>query len=547
MRRSTRLLVPVLVAISLAPVAPAAAIGTSPGPHWRPCHRLAGPSFECTKVQVPLDYDDPLGDQIGLSLVRLPASDPAARIGSIFVNPGGPGGSGVDMVLAAAPFLFGDDVRARFDIVGFDPRGIIRSNPLLCFGSFEEALGVFPPFAFPMTADEEALVASLDTTLDEACRQSGGAIQDHMATADVARDLDRLRQAVGDDRLTYVGYSYGSFLGVTYANLFPERVRAVVVDGVLDPIAWTTGRDDEASTLPFSTRLRSDAGAMATLNEFFRLCDEAGTDGCAFAGDSAARFAALADRLRSEPIEIVDPVTGETFVFTYADLIGNALSALYDSASWQAAAQLLAEIESLASPLTLGRALNELQERTGLAPRRDRPVLYPNFVEGFPGVACSDSVNPDGHGFWSTAGAESDAQFGYFGRIWTWASSSCAVWEGVDEDRYLGPFDHQTASPVLVVGNLFDPATRYEGAVTVHDLLPNSSLLTVAGWGHTSLFLSACADQAVARYLLDGTAPPPGTVCTQDVGPFDVSSSQVTLRQSVRAEVMSEVAYVPPR
>ena len=114
-----------------------------------------------------------------------------------------------------------------------------------------------------------------------------------MATANVARDLDVLRQAVGDRRLSYVGFSYGSFLGVTYANLFPGRVRAVVVDGVLDPIAWTTGRGDEAETQPFSTRVRSDAGAQATLDEFFRLCDEAGPAGCAFAGDSALRFAAL--------------------------------------------------------------------------------------------------------------------------------------------------------------------------------------------------------------------------------------------------------------
>jgi len=321
-------------------------------------------------------------------------------------------------------------------------------------------------------------------------------------------------------------------------------VRAVVVDGILDPIAWTTGRGDEAETLPFSTRLRSDAGAMATLNEFFRLCDEAGP-GCAFAGDSAGRFGALAERLKAEPIKVVDPGTGETFVFAYEDLIGNSLGAMYDSSSWPFFGQFLADLESLAGPATLGEALRAVQQRTGLGPRRDRPVLYPNFVEGFNGVICSDSVNPTGHAAWSLAGAEADEEFGYFGRLWTWASSTCAVWDGFDEDRYLGPFDAQTANPVLVVGTLFDPATRYEGAVLVHDLLPNSSLLTVAGWGHTSLLLSACADAFVDAYLLDGSTPPGGTTCAQDVGPFGAGTTAASERQSARAAVMSEVAYVP--
>ena len=135
-------------------------------------------------------------------------------------------------------------------------------------------------------------------------------------------------------------------------------------------------------------------------------------------------------------------------------------------------------------------------------------------------MACSDSDNPGSYAAWSAAGAASDEQFGYFGRIWTWASSICADWLGADADRYMGPFDHRTGSPVLVVGNLFDPATRYAGALTAHGLLPSSSLLTVHGWGHTSLFLSACADQAIGRYLVDVTTPAPGTVCEQDAVPF---------------------------
>jgi pimeloyl-ACP methyl ester carboxylesterase len=145
---------------------------------------------------------------------------------------------------------------------------------------------------------------------------------------------------------------------------------------------------------------------------------------------------------------------------------------------------------------------------------------YPNLLEGFPSVACSDSDNPDTYDAWSAAGAAADTANGYFGRLWTWITSPCAEWPNSDSDRYMGPFDHETDNPVLVIGNLFDPATPYHGAQIVADLLPNSALLTVHGWGHTSLFMSQCADAAVAAYLIDVTTPAPGTVCEQDVIPF---------------------------
>ena len=198
-------------------------------------------------AQVPLDYSRPQGATISLALTRLPATDPRRRIGSLFLNPGGPGGSGVDYVLFAGPFLYTPEVRARFDLVGFDPRGVARSTPLRCFESAEEWPPP-PPFAFPLTREQEQQWIALDRTIDRACRERGGPIRDHMSTANVARDLDVLRDLVGDNKLSYAGVSYGSYLGVTYANLFPTRVRAVVVDGVLDPIAWSTGRGLEGSS-----------------------------------------------------------------------------------------------------------------------------------------------------------------------------------------------------------------------------------------------------------------------------------------------------------
>src|SRR5689334_19218472 len=270
---------------------------------WSKC--FGGP-FQCTTLQVPLDYARPNGRVISLAVVRLPATDPAHRIGSLLLNPGGPGGSGVAYTVFAGPDLYTPEVRARFDLVGFDPRGVAGSTALRCFGNDKKWGPAFTPFPFPSTADEVQQWIAADRYTIDNCDQRGGAIADHMATADVARDMDRLRAALGDSKLSYAGVSYGSYLGVTYANMFPDRVRAVVVDGVLDPIAWSTGRGGEAATLPFSTRLHSDVGAQATLNEFFRLCD-AGGSRCAFSGGAAARYAALAQRLAQQPVTITFP------------------------------------------------------------------------------------------------------------------------------------------------------------------------------------------------------------------------------------------------
>lgn len=432
------------------------------------------------------------------------------------MNPGGPGGSGVDLVRDIAPDV-PPELRARFDIVGFDPRGIARSTPLRCFGTPKQWDPAFWA-ELPLTLAGVAVVAAADGYLADACDQRGGAIIDHMSTADVARDMDLIRAAFGDEQLNFLGYSYGSMLGTTYANLFPNRVRAFVIDGVLDPIAWTTGAPGQEE-LPFSTRLRSDAGAQATLEEFFRLCDEAGPD-CAFSGNSAGRFAALRAQLLQGPI-IID-IGGETFPFTYTDLVFSTLGALYNPFSWQFHAQFLAAIEASASSATLGARLSELRTSLGYVSKRGFP-RYPNFIEGFPGVACSDSDNPDSHLDWFAAAEAAEAEFGYFGRAWTWASSICAVWPGVAEDRYVGPWNAATANPVLVVGNFFDPATRYEGAVTVAGLLPNSRLLSYAGWGHTVVGgISSCIDSAVLAYLFTLVLPAEGTVCPPAFNPFDL-------------------------
>jgi pimeloyl-ACP methyl ester carboxylesterase len=483
-----------------------------PALHWAPC----GAPFECATASVPLDYDHANGAKISLSLIRLPASDPKHRIGSLFTNPGGPGGSGIDLVRGAAQSVYSDAVRARFDIVGFDPRGILTSTPLQCFKTFGDALATLAPFGFPVTRAEEGAQSLYDLALANACRARGGAILNHMATADVARDLDLLRRAVGDTKLSFVGYSYGSYIGQTYANMFPGHVRALVIDGVIDPIAWSTGRGDEAKTLPYATRLHSDQGAMATLDQFFVLCKKGGA-ACAFsAGDPQRRFRTVARQLRRNPI----PLPGGAS-FTYADLINQTLGALYFPDTWPGLADLLEVLD--ARPSSPAAATAIALNRKHLQAAYD---TYPNFVESSPGVACSDSDNPTRFSAWQRAARAADRKFGYFGRPWTWFSSSCLPWPGRDADRFTGPWDHYTANPVLVIGNRFDPATRYQSAVTASRLLPNSRLLTVDGWGHTTLFAgSACSDAAVSRYLLRREVPKVGTVCPVDHVPFTPRAS----------------------
>jgi pimeloyl-ACP methyl ester carboxylesterase len=474
---------------------------------WRHC----GEGLECTTAKVPLDYDRPHGATISLSLIRLPAGDAVRRIGSIFLNPGGPGLSGVDSIRQAGRSLFSAEVRARFDLVGFDPRGIIGSTPLRCFDTLEQAQAVLPPFRFPVTAGEERSWIQADRTFAGACARRGGPIIDHMATGDAARDLDLLRQAVGDRRLTYVALSYGAYLGATYANLFPGKVRALELDAAPDPVAWSTGRGNQARTQPLFNRLGSAQGAYATLLEFFRLCDRGGST-CAFSqGEPRRRYAALAKRLLANPAQTPDgPVT-------YADLVGGTLDAMKDPAEWPDLADTLQQLDSLTARQVRGRATAPQARPIRSAVPQQR---YPNILEGLPGVACSDSDNPAHVEAWKLAADASEHTAPYFGRYWTWLSSICQPWPGRDTDRYTGRWTKPTVNPVLIVGNRFDPASPYQGAVTLARLLPRSRLLTLDGWGHTSEGKSSCIDAHTNRYLLTTRVPPRDTVCQPDVVPF---------------------------
>jgi pimeloyl-ACP methyl ester carboxylesterase len=514
-----------LVLVQLAVVSQPGTAAASPTARlwWSSCQD----GFDCATLYPPLDYDRPDGVAVAVAVIRLPATSARQRIGSLLFNPGGPGSSGVDFVRTIARLL-PPELRTHFDIVGFDPRGVARSSPLRCFATLDEASSVRPAFPFPVTPAEEQRQADADRRLAAACVRRGGPILRHMSTADTARDMDLLRHALGDDKLTYVGRSYRSILGQTYANLFPQRVRALVVDGVLDPVAWASGYSDEGETTPLGVRTGGDVGAAETLDEFLRLCDAAGP-GCAFAGRSQDRYATLARRLRHHPIVTTDPTRGDV-TFSYNDLTATTLGVLAAPMIWPTGAAFLADVESQSATTGPGQAatagpgpgLDAIRSRLGLPPAGREP--YPNDLEAMPGVACPDTVNPRRLAAWQRSADTAERRHGYFGRIWTWKVSACLSWpDSAGRDSYPGPWNARTSAPVLVVGNYFDPVTRYQGAVTAARLLPNSRLLPYAGWGHTAFRTAGnrCIDDHIVTYLVNARVPPTGTVCQPDGSPFE--------------------------
>ena len=497
--------------------------------------------FECGSLDVPLDYDEPNGDTINLPLVRVPALDPANRIGSLFTNPGGPGGSGIDFVLFSGPIAFGPAVRAQFDIVGFDPRGVVRSEGAQCFSDVEAALDVLSPFPFPLNDAEQAEFIAADAAVSAACDAAQQEIFSHMSTANVARDLDALREAVGDEQLTYAGFSYGTQLGANYANLFPDNIRALMLDSALDPVAWTTGAPGQEN-VPVTTRIGSHVGGEATLEDFFRLCDAAGPELCPIAPGAEARWDAVFDRLAVEPIDMPMPVFDELgnvigeepFLFGASDFVAQTNGLLFSADFSPVIAIIVSDIEQIINGdvgpnfrarfasdvqlLTAGEA-NSFTERLGFDPFE--PV-YENFTESFAGVLCADSQNPSNIDAWPTTvdALEDDYRFAAF---WTWSSSICNQWTPVDEDRYLGPWDAQTSNTILIMSNQFDPSTPLEGAIALNNVLADSALLVVdGGRGHIAAQSSSCAAAAADFYLVTTEIPADLTCQPDNNDPFEL-------------------------
>ena len=296
------------------------------------------PTLQCGQALVPLNYNQPDGAQIALALARVPATRPDLKIGTLFINPGGPGGSGVDLLADGFSREMDANMRERFDIVSWDPRGVARSGALNCWPSIEAQqnyLNGAP--TFPFRSDQESAFFTLRTRIHDLCVQQGQAILRHMSTADSARDLDLLRRAVGDRQLSYLGYSYGSYLGQTYANMYPTNFRAMVIDGVLDPVAYSAGRFID----------HSKTGTQEVTQQFLAQCESAATR-CPLnqgSGPSAHWNRVLGALHNGAVLTYAEP-GGSATQYTYDTFMGLHVSVMYDPAAWQAHATRIAALSA---------------------------------------------------------------------------------------------------------------------------------------------------------------------------------------------------------
>jgi pimeloyl-ACP methyl ester carboxylesterase len=523
------------VLLATAAVAPAVASATAPT-HRRPptvptlTWAECGDGLECATAQVPLDYDRPQGKQISLSLARLSASDPAHRIGTLFVNNGGPGNSVIEFMHGDVHDVVPADVQARFDIVGFDPRGVGESTPVRCFDDSDAQAAFFgelPPF--PVTDDEIAQATTAARDLGKRCQQVAGDLLDHVGTADVARDLDLLRQSVGDQQLTFAGYSYGGLIGMTYAQLFPGKVRATLLDGTPDPFAWATGSAGDRRD-PFSTRLDSHVAASDALGFFLDSCEAAGPEACAFAADDTrAKFDGLMTQLLAGPIVVDLPPgiagPGGPTPLTYSFIVDGLRGGLQFPPIWGDLAGLLELTAQAATAPPAAEVASDPSAVSDASPAEEiiesGADEYDNSREALLAVSCSETRNPNDAKRWNKAAAAADLEAPYFGADFTWLSLPCATWPGHEHDLVNGRFDAATANPMLFVNSRFDAASPLAGAEALAARTPGAALLTVEGAGHPASFIpNECLATAVSSYLIDQVLPAPGATCQAELVPF---------------------------
>ncbi|AGL19904.1 alpha/beta hydrolase [Actinoplanes sp. N902-109] len=487
---------------------------------WYSCYGTA----QCATTRLPLDYDDPNGPTTEIAVLRIKAKDQKHKIGSLFLNPGGPGGSGTGFALAA-PYFLSESLLQRFDIVGVDPRGVGASENVRCWSSTKEQSTVLQDMsvAFPWGSAEEKKYVAAAKKFGQACSTTGRPLTGAASTAEVARDMDVLRRAVGDEKLSYLGFSYGTAIGQYYANMFPDRFRALVVDGVLDPEHWVgtaaTANQEQ------DERLRSADGAYKALIELLKRCDKAGEKYCVFAaGNPVKKFETIAQRLRRKPLTFTDEFG--TYTITYADFVGGILGTLYGVDAGDGVTWIAQEVWTLLDPPSAAAAdkaklaVIKRIEKARNRPARDFP--YDNSYEAFAAVNCTDALHPKDASSYPALMAKADKRAPYFGRAWGWGTAQCArkTWTVHDEDAYTGPWTARTEAPVLLVGTKWDPATNYNDAVSAAKRLPNSRLLSNTNWGHTSYGTSACATTAIDNYLMTGVLPAKGTTCEGEYQPF---------------------------
>lgn len=462
---------------------------------WRKC---GAPGFECATLKAPLDYEKPSAGDIDLAVSRKKATGSGKRLGSLLVNPGGPGGSAVGYLQAYAGIGYPEKVRARYDMVAVDPRGVARSAPVTCLDGKQMDTYTQTDVTPDDAGEQKQLSAAFDTfakgceTKDRASRR----VLPHVSTVEAARDMDLVRAAVGDEKLNYVGASYGTFLGATYAGLYPERVGRLVLDGAMDP------------SLPARELNRQQTAGFETAFQSFAK-DCVARSGCPLGtGTQKAagqRLKSFFDRLDAAPIGTGDPdgrKLGESLATT------GVIAAMYDEGAWP---QLR---EALTAAMTKkdGAGLLALSDSYY---ERDPDGEYANLMFANAAVNCLDQPPA----FTSTKEVEEalpafEKASPVFGAGLAWSALNCASWP-VRPTGEAHRITADGAAPIVVVGTTRDPATPYPWAKALAAQLSSGHLLTYDGDGHTAYGRgSDCIDRAIDTYLLSGTPPKDGKRCS---------------------------------
>ena len=429
---------------------------------WQPC----GGGLQCGRLAVPVSYQDPTGATLELALVKDPADDLSRRIGTLLVNPGGPGASGVRRVTRG--FRISDEVARRFDIVGFDPRGIGESSPISCGATVPafRAQDLSPD----SREEERALEAAARAVADE-CAATEGERLGHYGTVEVVHDIEVIRRSIGEQRTSFVGISYGTLLGQLWAEWYPQSVRALVLDGVV-----TTADNGATGSVEQAEGIDQVFGAIAGACDADPACPLRDDGGLGPAYDELSR--------RIEAGALDGSSVGPTQL-AYA-----AFWATYDRATWPALWR------------AVDRGLHgELSGVADLARSFTRLVEYAPFAI----VSCLDGPHPRGYEAWQRSARRLVERSPRFGRVLANELLPCAFWPPGTYEPI--PVDAAGAPPILVVGSTGDAATPYATAVSVARQLESGVLLTVELDGHVAIGDSDCADAAITRYLVDPTLP----------------------------------------
>ena len=453
---------------------------------WKSCDN----GYQCSKLTVPLNYADPSGTTIRIAVVRKLATNQAQRLGSLVVNPGGPGGSGISY--ATSDDVLDTALLARYDLVGFDPRGVGQSSPVQCLtdSQMDQFVDTSPN---PTTAAELAKVEQESRLFAQQCAARSGALLPYVGTVDAARDMDVLRAALGDKKLNYLGKSYGTLLGATYAQEFPQQVGHLVLDGALDP--------------NLTAEQQNLTQAAAFDKELHLFLDDCVTkSNCPFGTtDANVAFTKLKDwvaGLQAHPISgDGNRKVDEAFALTGISV------AMYDQGWWPTLRQALGNAVkgNGAMLLALADAYNDRVNGH-----------YDNEIAANYAVNCVD--HPDEAS--SVAQIQADLPAyekaaPFFGAMVDWSGLPCAYWKA-DTTSAPHTIAAQGAGPILVVGTTNDPATPYSWAQHLAEELSSGRLLTMNGDGHTAYRRgSTCIDSAVDGYFLTGALPASGTVCQQ--------------------------------